>query len=58
MMSCSAHDHISGTPAMMRVWDEFLRYAKSRSGVAFMRKDDIAKYIRSSPLTLCESETI
>ena len=43
---------------MVRVWDEFLRYAKSRSGVAFMGKDDIAKYIRSRPLTLCESETI
>lgn len=58
MMSISAHDRISGTPAMVRVWDEFLRYAKSHAGVAFMRKDDIAKYTRSSPLTLRESETI
>ena len=58
MMSISAHDRISGTPAMVRVWDEFLRYAKSHPGVAFMRKDDIAKYVRSSPLTLRENETI
>ena len=58
MMSISAHDRISGTPAMVRVWDEFLRYAKSHPGVAFMRKDDIAKYAINSPLTLRESETI
>ena len=43
---------------MVRVWDEFLKYAKSHSGVAFMRKDDIAKYIRASPVTLREKETI
>lgn len=58
MMSISAHDRISGLPAMVRVWDEFLRYAKSHPGVAFMRKDEIAKYIRTSPRTLRESETI
>ena len=58
MMSISAQDRLSGTPAIVRVWDEFLRYAKSHPGVAFMRKDDIAKYARSSPLTLRESETI
>ena len=58
MMSISAHDRISGTPAMVRVWDEFLRYAKSHSGVAFMRKDEIAQYIRTSPTTLRENETI
>ena len=58
MMPISAHDRISGTPAMVRVWDEFLRYAKSHPGVAFMRKDGIAKYVRSSPSTLRESETI
>ena len=58
MMSISAHDRISGTPAMVRVWDEFLRYAKSHAGVAFMRKDDIANYAINSPLTLRENETI
>jgi peptidoglycan/xylan/chitin deacetylase (PgdA/CDA1 family) len=58
MMSISAHDRISGSPQMVRVWEEFIVYAKSKPGVAFMRKDDIAKYVLSSPLTLRESETI
>lgn len=58
MMSISAHDRISGTPQMVRVWDEFLRYAKSHPGVAFMRKDDIARYTLASPLSLRESETL
>ena len=58
MMSISAHDRISGSPAMVRVWDEFLKYAKSHPGVAFMRKDAIAKYIKTSPMTLHEAETI
>jgi peptidoglycan/xylan/chitin deacetylase (PgdA/CDA1 family) len=58
MMSVSAHDRISGSPQMVRVWDEFLRYAKSRPGVAFMRKDEIARYALSSPQTLREAETI
>jgi len=58
MMSISAHDRISGTPQMVRAWDEFLRYAKSHPGVAFMRKDDIARYALASPLTVREAETI
>nr|WP_218892713.1 polysaccharide deacetylase family protein [Duganella sp. 1224] len=58
MMSISAHDRISGTPQMVRAWDEFLTYARGKAGVAFMRKDDIARYALASPLTLRESETI
>ncbi|WP_256079095.1 polysaccharide deacetylase family protein [Massilia sp. YIM B04103] len=58
MMSISAHDRISGTPQMVRAWDQFLSYAKSKPGVAFMRKDDIARYALNSTLTLRESETI
>jgi peptidoglycan/xylan/chitin deacetylase (PgdA/CDA1 family) len=58
MVSVSAHDRISGSPQMVRVWDEFLHYAKSRPGVAFMRKDEIARYVLTSPLTLREAETI
>ncbi len=58
MMSISAHDRISGTPQMVRAWDEFLSYARSKAGVAFMRKDDIARYALASPLTLRERETI
>jgi len=58
MMSVSAHDRISGTPQMVRVWDAFLHYAKSRPGVAFLRKDEIARYALNSPLTVREAETI
>jgi hypothetical protein len=58
LMSVSAHDRISGTPQMVRVWDEFIRYARSRRGVAFLRKDEIAKYALQSRLTLRESEAI
>jgi peptidoglycan/xylan/chitin deacetylase (PgdA/CDA1 family) len=58
MMSVSAHDRISGTPQMVRAWDEFLKYTKERPGVAFLRKDEIARYALQSPLTLRESEVI
>ena len=58
MMSISAHDRISGSPQIVRTWDEFLRYAKGRPGVTFMRKDEIARYVLKSQLTLRESETI
>ncbi|WP_161013469.1 polysaccharide deacetylase family protein [Duganella rivi] len=58
MMSISTHDRISGTPQMVRALDEFLTYAKSKAGVAFMRKDDIARYALASPITVRETETI
>jgi peptidoglycan/xylan/chitin deacetylase (PgdA/CDA1 family) len=58
MMSVSAHDRISGTPQMVGAWDEFLKYAKAREGIAFLRKDQIAGYALQSPLTLRESEVI
>jgi peptidoglycan/xylan/chitin deacetylase (PgdA/CDA1 family) len=58
MMSISAHDRISGTPQMVRAWDQFITYAKSKAGVAFMRKDEIARFALSSPITVREKETI
>jgi peptidoglycan/xylan/chitin deacetylase (PgdA/CDA1 family) len=58
MMSISAHDRISGTPQMVKAWDQFIAYAKQHNGVAFMRKDEIAEYVAKSPLTLREDETI
>lgn len=47
MMSISAHDRIAGAPTVVRALDHFIAYAKSKSGVAFMRKDDIAKWALS-----------
>ncbi len=58
MMSISAHDRISGTPQMVRAWDAFLRYAKQHPGVAFLRKDEIARHTAASPLSVREPETI
>ena len=58
MMSISAHDRISGTPQMVRMWSDFLKYALNRPGVVFMRKDDIARFALDDPQTLRESETI
>ncbi|HDR8952268.1 polysaccharide deacetylase family protein [Burkholderia vietnamiensis] len=58
LMSISAHDRISGTPQMVRAWDTFLDYARSHPGVAFMRKDDIARFALRSSATLRETETI
>ena len=58
MMSVSAHDRISGSPQMVQAWEAFLRDAKSRPGVTFLRKDQIARFALESPLTLRESETI
>jgi hypothetical protein len=58
MMSVSARDRISGTPQMVSAWDGFVTYAKSRPGVAFLRKDTIARQAVQSQRTMRESETI
>jgi peptidoglycan/xylan/chitin deacetylase (PgdA/CDA1 family) len=58
LMSISAHDRISGTPQMVEVWDRFLTYAKKHPGVAFMRKDDIARFAMTSAITVRDPETI
>lgn len=44
LMSLSAHDPIGGTPTVVRALDQFFAYARSHAGVAFMRKDDIARW--------------
>lgn len=45
MMSISVHDRIGGTPARVRVLDEFLTWAKRQPGVVFWRKDTIARFV-------------
>jgi hypothetical protein len=54
MMSISAHDRIAGRPSRAKVLEEFIIYAQSRPGVAFMRKDEIARFALESPLTVRE----
>jgi peptidoglycan/xylan/chitin deacetylase (PgdA/CDA1 family) len=44
MMVVSLHDRISGHANRVRVLDRFLTYAKSKAGVWFARKDEIAAY--------------
>lgn len=44
MMVISLHDRISGHAGRVRVLDRFLTYAKSKPGVWFARKDEIADW--------------
>jgi peptidoglycan/xylan/chitin deacetylase (PgdA/CDA1 family) len=44
MMVISLHDRISGHAGRVRALDRFLTYAKSKQGVWFARKDEIARY--------------
>jgi len=54
MMSVSAHDRIAGRPSRANVLEQFITYAQSHPGVAFMRKDEIARFALESPLTVRE----
>jgi hypothetical protein len=36
--------------------DEFIAYAQRHPGVVFMRKDEIARFALSSPMTIREGE--
>lgn len=54
MMSVSAHDRIAGRPSRAKVLEEFIEYAQGHSGVAFMRKDEIARFALNSSLTVRE----
>lgn len=54
MMSISTHDRIAGAPAIIKVLDDFLTYAKGHKGVAFMRKKEIAEFAMNSDLTIHE----
>jgi len=44
MMVVSLHDRISGHAARVRALDRFLVYARSKRGVWFARKDEIARW--------------
>jgi len=54
MMSVSAHDRIAGRPSRGKVLEDFIIYAQSHPGVAFMCKDEIARFALESPLTARE----
>jgi peptidoglycan/xylan/chitin deacetylase (PgdA/CDA1 family) len=48
LLSVSAHDRISGHPARVRAFTEFIDYAQKHKGVWFARKDDIARWTLES----------
>jgi peptidoglycan/xylan/chitin deacetylase (PgdA/CDA1 family) len=54
MISISSHDRVAGRASRTKVMDDFIAYAQSHPGVVFMRKDEIAKFALSSPLTVRE----
>ena len=58
MMSVSLHDRIGGTPAVVNVVNQFIEYAKSHSGVVFMRKDEIANMVKNAPNTPIDNSEI
>lgn len=47
LMSISTHDRIAGQPAIAKALERFIDYAQSHEGVAFMRKDEIARWASS-----------
>ena len=51
MMVVSLHDRISGHAGRVRALDRFLTYARSREGVWFARKDEIAGYALANRAT-------
>lgn len=55
MMSVSLHDRIGGSPALVKVMDEFLTHVKQHEGVRFMRKDDIAKLVLAEEKPLVDN---
>ena len=56
MISVSSHDRVAGRASRMRVIEDFIIYAQKHPGVAFLRKDEIAKFALSSPVTIREGE--
>lgn len=57
-MSISTHDRISGTPAQVKVLDDFLAFATKKPGVKFMRKDDIARATLSDKSALIDHDYV
>lgn len=51
LMSISTHDRIAGQPAVIKALDEFLTYARQKPNVAFLRKDEVARWALQQPDT-------
>ncbi len=55
MMVISFHDRLA-RPARVRIVEKFIERAQSRQGVWFARKDELARFVLTSPLTIKEAE--
>jgi hypothetical protein len=54
MMSIATHDRVA-RPSRARVLEEFITYAQRHPGVVFLKKEEIARFAMSSPLTIRET---
>ncbi|MDQ0110419.1 peptidoglycan/xylan/chitin deacetylase (PgdA/CDA1 family) [Chitinophaga terrae (ex Kim and Jung 2007)] len=54
-MSVSFHDRIGGTPQMVKVTHDLIRYMQQHKGVSFKRKDEIADMILNDKTAIRES---
>ena len=55
MMVISFHDRLA-RPARVRIVEKFIERAQSRKGVWFARKDELARFVLTSPATIKEAE--
>jgi len=53
-MSISFHDRIGGSPQMVKATSEIIKYIKQQPGVAFKRKDEIARMALEDKTTIRE----
>jgi peptidoglycan/xylan/chitin deacetylase (PgdA/CDA1 family) len=55
MMVISFHDRLA-RPARVRIVEKFIEYAQSHQGVWFARKDELARFVLTSPVTIKEPQ--
>jgi peptidoglycan/xylan/chitin deacetylase (PgdA/CDA1 family) len=53
-MSISFHDRIGGSPQMVKAASDIIKYIKQQPGVAFKRKDEIARMALADKTTIRE----
>ena len=53
MMIIRFHDRLA-RPARVRIVDKFIEHAQKQKGVWFARKDELARFVLTSPTTLKE----
>lgn len=54
-LSISFHDRIGGTPQMVKITNDLIKYMQQHPGVSFKRKDEIADMILNDPTAIREA---